>query len=171
MDKAGITRRIDSLGRIVIPKEMRKSLKIDDSDEMSISIINNEIVLSKCDSLGKSKVINALINSLGREINKNVVVTSKDNIIDTFLTNKKEDNNMTLSTYAINIIKKRKELLENLGPVNLFNREETLAYIILPLIVNGDLVGSLIVFNNFDFTKEELKLIAFSKRFLENYLE
>lgn len=47
MKSTGIIRRIDSLGRIVIPKEIRKSLKIFENDMLEISLDNNVIKLQK----------------------------------------------------------------------------------------------------------------------------
>lgn len=43
----GIVRRVDELGRIVIPKEMRKSLDIDQKDPIEISIDGSSIILQK----------------------------------------------------------------------------------------------------------------------------
>ena len=43
----GIIRRVDELGRIVIPKEMRKELGIDQKDPIEISIEGSNIVLRK----------------------------------------------------------------------------------------------------------------------------
>ena len=42
-----MTRRIDELGRLVIPKEIRKNLKIKDNDQVEISVVDNKIVLCK----------------------------------------------------------------------------------------------------------------------------
>ena len=42
-----MNRKIDSMGRIVIPMEIRKQLDIKDNDELKIDVINNEIVISK----------------------------------------------------------------------------------------------------------------------------
>ena len=47
MQKTGIVRRIDTLGRIVIPKEIRSVLDINDSDEIEISTDNGQIILKK----------------------------------------------------------------------------------------------------------------------------
>ena len=44
MEKSGMTRRIDELGRLVIPKEIRRNLKIKDNDQLEINIIDNKIV-------------------------------------------------------------------------------------------------------------------------------
>ena len=43
----GIVRKIDPLGRIVIPKEIRRLLDIDIGDQMSISAVNSEVVIKK----------------------------------------------------------------------------------------------------------------------------
>jgi len=47
MSDTGIVRRIDDLGRIVIPMELRRTLGIDVKDPMSISVDGNRILLSK----------------------------------------------------------------------------------------------------------------------------
>ena len=43
---SGIVRRIDDLGRIVIPKEIRRSLKIKDGDFLDIDVENDKILLN-----------------------------------------------------------------------------------------------------------------------------
>lgn len=43
----GIVRRVDELGRVVIPKEMRKALDIDQRDPIEISIEGSNIILRK----------------------------------------------------------------------------------------------------------------------------
>ena len=47
MKATGIVRRIDDLGRIVIPKEIRRSMGIREGDAMEISLENNRICLEK----------------------------------------------------------------------------------------------------------------------------
>ena len=48
MDKTiGIVRRIDDLGRVVIPRELRKMLDIREGDPLNIQITDKEIIISK----------------------------------------------------------------------------------------------------------------------------
>jgi transcriptional pleiotropic regulator of transition state genes len=47
MSSAGLFRRIDRLGRIVLPVEMRRALEIADGDELAISREGDQIVLRK----------------------------------------------------------------------------------------------------------------------------
>ncbi|WP_297422707.1 AbrB/MazE/SpoVT family DNA-binding domain-containing protein [Clostridium sp.] len=47
MKSSGIVRKLDPLGRIVIPKEIRKVLGINDGDSMEIIKVDNEVVVRK----------------------------------------------------------------------------------------------------------------------------
>lgn len=50
MKSTGVIRRVDELGRVVIPKEIRKKLNIEEKDPMEIYIDGNAIVLKKVES-------------------------------------------------------------------------------------------------------------------------
>jgi len=54
--KTGIVRRVDDLGRIVIPKEIRKSLRIKEGDPLEISIANNSVLLERYVPMHEFKV-------------------------------------------------------------------------------------------------------------------
>ena len=163
MEKTGITRRIDELGRLVIPKEIRKNLKIKDNDQVEILVVNDEIVLKKYESLKKDKIVNYLINAIRKYSNKNVLFTSRDKIIDYSIVNKNELDNIILTTDYMNLIEGRKDI------INFTNKD--LVYSIFPLIINGDLYGSLIINGKSDITSHEIEIIKFCVVFLENYLE
>lgn len=47
MKSSGIVRKLDPLGRIVIPKEIRKVLGINDGDSLEIAKVDNEVVVRK----------------------------------------------------------------------------------------------------------------------------
>lgn len=50
MKSTGIVRRLDDLGRIVIPKEIRKSLKFMEGDALELFVENNSLILKKYDN-------------------------------------------------------------------------------------------------------------------------
>ena len=52
----GIRRRFDDLGRVVIPKEMRKSLNIEAGDLVDISCVNSEIILKPINTLTNNRI-------------------------------------------------------------------------------------------------------------------
>ncbi len=47
MKSTGIVRKIDSLGRVVLPKELRRQLNIDEDSSLEIFVEGNSIVLKK----------------------------------------------------------------------------------------------------------------------------
>ncbi len=47
MKSTGIIRRVDQLGRIVLPAELRKTMNIDDKDALEIFVDDDRIILSK----------------------------------------------------------------------------------------------------------------------------
>ncbi len=168
MVKSGITRRIDELGRIVIPKEIRRNLKIQDSDEMDISLDGNSIVLNKHE-IENDKVVNKFVYIISKFLTKNVLFTSKEKIISYSIVNKEKIENLELSDEIKSIINNRKSI-DSDSNFKLFNSDEYY-YIIHPLVINGDLFGSIILYSKERISDVDNKLFAFSKMFLENYLE
>lgn len=90
MKDTGIVRRIDELGRIVIPKEIRKNLRINTGDNVEIYMDeNNKIILKKFSSLfgmeeelfNIAKVINEFSGAtiIVTDIDKTIVSYGKDN--------------------------------------------------------------------------------------------
>ena len=60
MKATGIVRRIDDLGRIVIPKEIRKNLRIKEGDNLEVFVDGEDIILKKYSMMNK-------INDLSQE--------------------------------------------------------------------------------------------------------
>ena len=158
-----MTRRIDELGRLVIPKEIRKNLKIRENDQVEITVVENNIVLSKYDNINKDRIVSVLLNCIRKTINRNVLLTTRSEIIDYSLNSKFEIGKKELSKNIMNIIENR------IGVVNI--NSNNLLYNIYPLIINGDIYGSLIIYDNNELNSSDISIIKFSKTFLENYLE
>ena len=172
MKKSGLTRRIDELGRIVIPKEIRKNLKIRDSDELEISVRDGNIILNKYEVIEKDKTISILLETISKICKKSILFTSKDKIIDYYLDNKKELNDLELSNSVIKIIENRKQVSINNNKLCITKDMLDISYIINPIIINGDLLGSLILYSEKENINEiDYDVIEFSNLFLEKYLE
>ena len=56
MKATGILRRIDELGRVVIPKEIRKTMKMREGEELEIFTTEEEVVLKKYSELSSMMV-------------------------------------------------------------------------------------------------------------------
>ena len=95
MKTTGMVRRVDSLGRIVIPKEIRKVLKIKENEQVEINVLDDSIVLNRYSELDEYDVsltnlidiikesnefkrladcTNVSLNSLNDDINKAYII-------------------------------------------------------------------------------------------------
>lgn len=82
MKSTGVVRRLDELGRIVIPKEIRKRLKIDSSDLVDIYIDEENIVLKKYHPLDNSyEYVFDFCKSIKETYNVDIVLSDKNKII------------------------------------------------------------------------------------------
>ena len=174
MKATGIVRRIDNLGRVVIPKEIRKTLKIKENEQVEINVLDDSIVLNKYSDIHEyDKSINNLIDIIKSVYDRDIIITNLDKIV---LTTKdyKDYINLELSPYLANIVDNRKDVSE-LIPVNLSLNSNMsdikVSYSIKSIIVNGDMIGLLILLSNTNLENSDLKLLQLMSLYLENYLE
>lgn len=175
MKSMGIIRRIDELGRIVIPKEIRKKLRIHDGDNIEISIDELEnIILSKYSSMGKvDDSIQSLINSLYRYINKNVILTDNEKIIGYAGNSQNIKTNDLITNDIHKIIEKREKILGNIDKDIQITNNYLLHgfYYICPIIVNYEVVGLIIIEDNKESISDNDKsLLDFIITFFSKYL-
>lgn len=64
MKATGIIRRVDDLGRVVIPKEIRKNLKIKDGDALEIFIDKGQVIFQKYNNIDWEFIGNVLSGSI-----------------------------------------------------------------------------------------------------------
>ena len=82
MKTTGIIRRIDDLGRIVIPKELRKSLRIKNGDSLEIFVDQEDIILKKYSPIESiEEAAMKYVEGFNQVIKHNVIVTDKDKVI------------------------------------------------------------------------------------------
>jgi AbrB family transcriptional regulator (stage V sporulation protein T) len=174
MKQTGIVRKIDGLGRIVIPKELRKNLRIHDSDNLEIFIDRDEnIVLKKHSSLGKiNRVSEHYIDSLEKIINNNIMITDNDSFIAVKGKNIGSLKGKMLSKEMVNLMEKR-ELYKNVDSkrLEIANNQFLEGYFFInPIIVSSDLIGMVIIFSEKEITDGEHKAGLLTSIFFQNYL-
>lgn len=169
MKTTGITRRIDELGRIVIPKEIRKNMHLKTGELLEIFLDDSEtITLKKHSIIGKNEeFLQYYVKTLANKLNADVYITTLSDVafssdLDTVgekLSNKLDDlisNNINFSSIKTIELTNNKKL------------ENSFIYSLRP---NGDLSGLLILnFDDNDFN-ENSDIIKFSTAFLEEYFE
>ncbi len=82
MKKTGVTRKLDELGRIVIPKEIRNNFKIEEGDQIEFYLDNNEIIIKKPSPLkGLDDEIYKLFQAYNLRFHHSISIVSNNNII------------------------------------------------------------------------------------------
>ena len=82
MKTTGIIRRIDDLGRVVIPKELRKTLRIKNGDSLEIFVDNEDIILKKYSPMESiEEAASKYVESFSQVIKHSVIVTDKNKVI------------------------------------------------------------------------------------------
>lgn len=163
MKTIGITRRIDDLGRIVIPKEIRKNMHIKSGELLEIYLSDSEtIALKKHSVLSKNEnFIGTFIETLAKKTNSNIFVTSTEEII---FSNVKDVVGQKISSELLSN-ESKKAVLKISNTYELQFKSK-----IYQIIPNGDFVGYLIIESKEDLDNH-FELISFALLFLESYLE
>lgn len=109
MKATGIVRRIDDLGRIVIPKEIRRTMRIREGDPMEIfTSREGEILLKKYSPVGEMGEFAAVLaESAAQTLGELVCVTDRDFVIAASGTGKKEFEGKALDGQMQSAIDKR----------------------------------------------------------------
>ena len=82
MSTTGIIRRIDELGRIVIPKEIRKSLRIKNGDNLEIVVDGENISLRKYSQIENlENIANVYAESFNQVLKYTVIITDTDKVV------------------------------------------------------------------------------------------
>ena len=174
MKTTGVVRRIDDLGRIVIPKEIRRNLRIRDGESMEIFVDNEFIALKKYSSLDElNNIAEVLVDSINKEIEKNVFITDMDVVIAYSGVNKKKYISKNISPNLEQIINERKGMMISKHTLQLVDGVEiTGNFVIYPIISNGDVTGSIVAFSQDNIINDsEEQLIKVVATFLGNHIE
>lgn len=175
MKATGVIRRIDDLGRVVIPKEIRKNLRIKNGDNLEIYIGEEDnIILKRYNHIDKIKDLSeAICYAIATSIKKDVLITNTNNFIASEGSSKKKYKNKQLSESMIKFIINRKAILSShQSQIELTegNKEE-LYYAISPIIASSDCIGMIIITSETQISEEEFKIIKIASSFLANYIE
>lgn len=148
MKTTGVIRRIDDLGRIVIPKEIRKSMRIKNSESIEIFTDDDSIILKKyspIDSL--ENIVSKYAETFNQVLKHNIIVTDKDRVISVAGNLKKKYEGKEISEFVLHGIDRRDTFCERQKKtIELSPGLEDDGYFSFASIVdNGDAIGSVII--------------------------
>ena len=151
MKTTGVIRRIDELGRIVIPKEIRKNLRIKNGDSLEIFLESDNIILKKYSPIGElGTFAKEYAESLAQTVGHITCIVDKDQIIAVSGGGKKEFFEKHISSEMENCINKRTSLIAERNDANfvpVLEDDSESAYnhqLIVPIIAEGDAMGAII---------------------------
>lgn len=152
MKATGIVRRIDDLGRVVIPKEIRRTLRIREGDPLEIfTDREGEIILKKYSPIGElGTFAKEYAESLAKNSGHITCVVDKDQIIAVAGGAKKELMEKHISTALEKTINNRVVIQASRGDTNfvpILEEEDEGIYsneLIAPIISEGDVLGAVV---------------------------
>ena len=164
MKATGVVRRIDDLGRIVIPKEIRRTLKINDGDNLEIYVSDDCILLKKFCFLNSSFIMAQKFVDVFYKINhKILLITDNEKVI----AGSNEYINKSLSTTIVDIIKKRSDVEKK---SNIILNGNILNFYLYPIISSSDAIGSVLLVND-NISSEDKSIVKMISAFLVKNIE
>ena len=160
MKQTGVTRKIDELGRIVIPKEIRKNLGIRDGEALEIFTSEDSIILKKYFEVRKYEDLSSKLCELIKNIyNVDLVITDREKVITS--SNKEIVENTKLNNKFLELIDNREMFIcKELSTINL-GIDISGYFTIIPIIASSDSLGLVIIISDNDNDYSSLgKLLA-----------
>lgn len=169
----GIVRRIDELGRIVIPKEIRKSLRIKNGDNLEILVEGDNVTLRKYSQIeNATDIAQIYAESFYQVLKYNVIITDTDKLVAVAGNLKKKYLNMGISETVERMIERRDSFVERkkkeieISP----GLSEFGYYTVSTIIKNGDSIGAVIILSlDTPMLEQEEKLGMILSNMLSNY--
>lgn len=179
MKATGIVRRIDDLGRVVIPKEIRRTLRIREGDPLEIfTDREGGIILKKYSPINElTDFSREYAESLQDVIGHIILISDKDAFISVSGTSKEDYEDRKVSSRLDEIMEGRKSVLLGLSdkviPLHKDDSMDEYKYeVIAPIIAQGDAIGSVIILSKDEEIGElELKLAETAAAFLGKQME
>lgn len=175
MKTTGVVRKIDDLGRIVIPKEIRRTLKIRDGESLEIFVDKEMVTLKKYSTMEDlQEVAKKLLDAISNTTSKNIFVADRDNFIAGSGDMKKKFSNQAISSYLEEVLRDCENVLsKEVKRIELISGVEgEYAYAVSPILAEGDAIGLVLILSkNQTITEEDLVMTSIVSQFLTKYVE
>ncbi len=153
MKATGIVRRIDDLGRVVIPKEIRRTMRIREGDPLEIFTgPNEEVVFKKYSPVGEmSQFATQYADVMARACDLPVLICDRDHVIAVAGESKKEYLEKRLSARLEQAMEERQMVLAKNSGRTLFateGKEERPVGVMAPILAAGDITGCVCILCN-----------------------
>lgn len=159
MKQTGVTRKIDELGRIVIPKEIRKNLGIRDGESLEIFTSDDSIILKKYYEVKKLEdVCDKLCEMIKNIYDVNILITDREKVVSSSISNYKD---MLLDKDLIELIDERELLISDKLLTKKIGNDEVIGYYtVVPIVASSDSLGLVIIVDEVKTYERLAKLVA-----------
>ncbi|MBO5045328.1 MAG: AbrB/MazE/SpoVT family DNA-binding domain-containing protein [Clostridia bacterium] len=181
MKATGIVRRIDELGRVVIPKEIRRTLRIREGDPLELFTDRDELMLKKYSPIASiERFSEGTAKSLGELSGYLAVICDTDTVLHAHGSGKRALIGKTVSDKLTQIMQERRSYLANLSeggdivPITAEGDGNVTAQVIVPIVAGGDCLGAVAVLSQEEGAKMEsfaVKLARLTADIIANQFE
>ncbi len=178
MKATGIVRRIDDLGRIVIPKEIRRTLRIREGDPLEIyTDTDGEVIFKKYSPVGElSSFASTYAEVISKTSGMPTLISDRDHIVSAAGVSKREFLERRITSTAEELMENRQSYNSSENKFDLQPVEgiEATAMLLYPIIAAGDVTGSVIMLcseNKCIPTESDIKLAQSASSFLGKQME
>ena len=173
MKATGIVRRIDDLGRVVIPKEIRRTMRIREGDPLEIyTDAGGQVIFKKYSPLGELGAFAAqYCDALSSGTSLGVAITDCDRFIACSGISKKEVIGTPVMPELDILMRERRSVSEGLEELKIAERSIIAAS---PIISAGDVMGSVVLFGSETAKRasdSDINLIGVASSFLGKLME
>ncbi len=156
MKETGMVRRIDELGRVVIPKEIRRTMRIREGEEMEVFVEDNEcVVLKKYSPMAvQTELFKEYHNILTKTSGGQIVICDRDSIVASGV---KSEVGKRISVRLWEAIESRVPTNEVIPAAE--NSPSCKEMLIVPLVSRGDALGAVMMRTDGRITDAQTKLL------------
>lgn len=177
MKATGIVRRIDDLGRVVIPKEIRRTMRIREGDPLEIYTENDgEVIFKKYSPVGElSHFANQYAEVLSKTCNLPVLIADRDVVISSAGVPRKDAVERRISPELEAVLEQRKTFVfDGVHTLTPTEGSEKPVSVAVPILAAGDLAGCVVLLAGEPAVKPgdtEVKLAQAAAAFLAKQME
>lgn len=178
MKATGIVRRIDDLGRVVIPKEIRRTMRIREGDPLEIyTERDGEVIFKKYSPIGElGDFASTYAETLAKTSGRGICISDRDSIVAVAGVPKKEFMEKRVSSDLDNIMSEKTPFMSSVpgnGVVIAEGVDKYNAAIAAPIISEGDSIGAVMVVaaENEPTGEIDVKLAEAAAAFLGKHME
>ena len=171
LKSTGIIRRIDDLGRIVIPKEIRRTLRLREGDPMEIYLQDGGVLFQKYSPLGElGNFAQNFVDSLFETTGYIALICDRDNVIAVAGISKKEFLNKPIWDLAQQAMEERNT---KVGYSAIAKEEfKYQSQVVTPIFHEGDVIGVVgLISKQENMESAEQKLVEIVARTLAKHME